>query len=71
MEKQRENEEEEHRGDLHLSLKRSEKELLLSVFSTSFLQCLISALADTLALADASAWRHICTSSMLRPFSLA
>lgn len=55
----------------HLSLKRSEKELLLSVFSTSFLQCLASALADTLTLADASTCRHICTSSALTPARLA
>lgn len=56
---------------LHLSLKRSEKALLLSVFSTSFLQCLVSALAVTLMLADASTCRHICTSFALRPPRLA
>lgn len=56
---------------LHRSLKRSAKALLLSVFSTSFLQCLVSALAVTLTLADASACRHICTSLALRPPRLA
>lgn len=52
-------------------MKRSAKVLLLSVFSTSFLQCLASALAVTLTLADASACRHICTSLPLRPPRLA
>lgn len=42
-----------------------------SIFSVSFLQCFTSDFMVALMVADASASRHICTSSVLRPCRLA
>lgn len=55
----------------HLSLKRPEKDDLKSILSVSFLQCFSSALTVALMVADASASRHIWTSSVVRPCRLA
>lgn len=56
----------------YLSLKRLEKDDLLSDFSMSFLQCLTwLSTVMTWMVADASTSRHICTSSTLRPCRLA